>query len=598
MLTGALHLLLDVPIDCLSPHEERFMPSSDPEPQIIDVRGFLAVIRRRRRSIALVTLIVTGLAVGFIAWREPVYTSTARVEVRPTTLGAPLEPFANMDTEAARVTSEPVAALAAREVGIDRSSPTELANATSGVDVSIPGNTTYLDISCTESSPERATACADAFANAYATDRIETAQRSYSEASAALFEDVRRAEKKISAEEAQPSPDQDRIDSLSARQLIASSKVVSLPTPSSDAAVLALSADVPTQPSNKDYVLAGALALVLGLALSIGLAFMRDRLDQRIPGRAGLEDTIDAPVLGVIPRVKGWRHEDEARLVSLSDPHSMAAEAYRTARTAILYRASTNDIRVIEITSPGEREGKTTTTANLAVSLAQTGKSVVAISCDLRRPRLHQFFGLDNSLGLSNLLAGELDPRAILETEVQGLRVITSGPVPSYPAELLESAAMDELIRWLRGKADFVLLDTAPALIVADAMALAPRCDGVVIVADARNTTRAALARVRHELSSVGVPIVGAILNRLGPAQAKRYPDQYGAYYSSSYRYRSDESNSFRELPPRGISKPSPGQKLEPKPGPAPEPARDVTPDVVELDPIEQLDPSEQMWRS
>jgi capsular exopolysaccharide synthesis family protein len=574
------------------------MPSSDPEPQIIGARGFLAVIRRRRWSIALVTLIVTGLAIGFIAWREPVYTSTARVEVRPTTLGAPLEPFANMETEAARVTSEPVAALAARELGTDRSSPTELAHATSGVDVSIPGNTTYLDISCTESSPEMATACADAFANAYATDRIDTAQKSYREASAALFEDVRRAEEEIRAEEAQPSPDQGRIDSLSARQLIAASKVVSLPAPSSDAAVLALSADLPTQPSNKDYVLVGTLGLFLGLALGTTFAFVRDRMDQRIPGRTGLEGTIDAPVLAVIPRVKGWRHEDEARLVSLAEPRSMAAEAYRTARTAILYRASTNDVRVIEITSPGEREGKTTTTANLAVSLAQAGKTVVAISCDLRRPRLHRFFGLDNSLGLSNLLAGQLDPRAILDTEVQGLRVITSGPVPAYPAELLESAAMDELIRWLRGKADVVLLDTPPALIVADALALAPKCDSVVIVADAGDTTRAALARVRHELSSVGVSIVGAILNRLGPAQAKRYPDQYGTYHSSSYGYRSEESNSFRELPRRGVTKPSPGRKVEPRPRPAPEPAREVAADVVELDPIERLDPSERMWRS
>jgi succinoglycan biosynthesis transport protein ExoP len=573
------------------------MPSSGPEPRL-NLREVLAATRRRKWWIALVTLIATGLAVGFIAWREPAYTSTARIEVRPTTIGAPLESFASMDTEAARVTSDPVTALAARELGIDRSSSTALASATSGVDVSIPGNTTYLDISCTESSPERATACADAFANAYATDRIDTAQRSYNEAIADLFEDVRRAEEKISAEEAQPSPDQDRIDSLSARQLIASSQVMALPTPSSDAAVLALSADLPTQPSNKDHVLIGALALFLGLSLGTGLAFVRDRLDRRIPGRASLEDTIDAPVLAVIPQVKGWRHEDEARLMSLAEPHSMAAEAYRTARTAILYRASTNDVRVIEITSPGEREGKTTTTANFAVSLAQTGKTVVAISCDLRRPRLHRFFGLDNSLGLSNLLAGELDPRAILETEVQGLRVITSGPVPAYPAEVLESAAMDELLRWLRGKADFVLLDTAPALIVADALALAPKCDGVVIVADARNTTRAALARVRNELSSVGVPIVGAILNRLGPAQAKRSPDQYGAYYSSAYRYRSEESNSFRELPPRGTSKPSPGQKVEPRPRSAPEPARELEPDVVELDPIERRDPSERMWRS
>jgi capsular polysaccharide biosynthesis protein len=391
------------------------MPSSEPEPQLMDIREFLAVTRRRKWSIALMTLLVTGVAVGLIAWREPVYTSTARVEVRPATTDPTLQSFASMETEAARVTSEPVAELAASVSGIDA-----FANATTAVDVSIPVNTTYLDISCTQGSPERAWACADAFANAYITDRIETARRSYSKARAALFEDVRRAEEQISVEEAQPTPDQGKIDRLSAQQFVASNELASLPKPSSDAGVLALSAELPRLPSNKDFVVTGALALFVGLSLGMGFAFVRERLDQRIAGRANLEDTVDGSVLAVVPRVPGWRRQREARLVSLTEPNGTAAEAYRTARTALLYRANRNEIRVIEIMSPGEKEGKTTTTANLAVSLAQTGRTVVAISCDLRKPRLHRFFGLDNSVGLSNLLAGDLDRGAIRDTEVKG----------------------------------------------------------------------------------------------------------------------------------------------------------------------------------
>jgi hypothetical protein len=171
--------------------------------------------------------------------------------------------------------------------------------------------------------------------------------------------------------------------------------------------------------------------------------------------------------------------------------------------------------------------------------------------------------------------------------------------VPAYPAELLESFAMDELIRWLRGKADFVLLDTAPALIAADALALAPKCDGAVIVADARNTTQAALARIRHDLSSIGVPIVGAILNRLSHGQAKRYPDQYGAYYTSSYRYLGEEPSSSRtNRSPREISGRNLEQALAPESQVAPEPKREVEADVVRVDPAEEREPDAEMWRS
>ena len=161
---------------------------------------------------------------------------------------------------------------------------------------------------------------------------------------------------------------------------------------------------------------------------------------------------------------------------------------------------------------------------------------------------------------------------------------------------------MDELIRWLRGKADFVLLDTAPALIAADALALAAKCDGAVIVADAQKTTQAALAAVRHELSRVGVPIIGAILNRLGPAQAKRYPDQYGAYYSSSYRYRARAEKCSRTGHLRDLRRLDPQQMFEREspaaPERVPETGPEATPDVVELDPAEQVDPRERMWRS
>ena len=576
----------------------------------MSLHEFLALLRRRFWSIALIAILVTAAALAIVYQREPVYTSAARVEVRlawsngdSNSSNASL--LAGMDSEAVRVKTESVVRIAAPDLGLDPGSETDVASVIDQIDVTVPSNTVFLDIACTQSTPEAAQACADTFAKAYVEDRESTAQAAYANAregpQAQIASQTRRINALSADLAAATSPAdqlslQNRIGLITATRELAITQLALIPAPSPSPAAVALTAPYPTTPSNKDFVLTGVLALLLGLVLGLGMAFVRERLDERIGGRAGLEGTIDGPVLAVIPRVKGWRSREEVRLVSLSEPDGMAAESYRGARAAILYRAGTSDIQVIEITSPGEREGKTTTTANLAVSLAQTGKTVVAISCDLRRPRLHRFFGLDNSVGLSNLLAGEVDPGTIRETEVKGLRVITSGPVPANPAELLESDAMDELIRWLRGKADFLLLDTAPALIVADALALAPRCDGAVIVADARNTTRGALARVRHELNSVGVPIIGAILNRLDRAQAKRYPDQYDGYYSSSYRYRAEESNGSRDGSPRKTSERNPEQESERQP--PQEPAREMSPEVVEVDEAEQLDPRERMWHS
>ena len=170
--------------------------------------------------------------------------------------------------------------------------------------------------------------------------------------------------------------------------------------------MLALAADLPTTPSNKDYVTTGLLALILGTALGIGLAFVRERLDVRVSSREALEDAIDAPVFAVVPEVSGWRNRKETRVVTISAPDSPPSEAYKTARTNLLYQASQGGLQVIAVTGPGQSEGKTTTTVNLAVSLAQAGKNVVAVSCDLRKPRMHRFFRVDNRVGREQRAAG------------------------------------------------------------------------------------------------------------------------------------------------------------------------------------------------
>jgi polysaccharide biosynthesis transport protein len=288
----------------------------------------------------------------------------------------------------------------------------------------------------------------------------------------------------------------------------------------------------------------------------VGVAFVRERLDERLGNHEQLEEAMGAPVFAVIPKVDAWRNRTEARLVSIFAPDSIAAEAYRTARTSIQYLARNGRLCVLEITGPGQHEGKTTTTVNLAVSLAQSGKSVIAVSCDLRKPRLHRFFDVDNAVGLTSILRGQATlEEAMLPTEIKGLQIITSGPVPNDPAELLGSDRMDQLLAVLRGRADFVLLDTTPALVVADALVLAPKSDGVIVVADAAQTTRAAVSRLRQQFEGVGATIIGGILNNLDPSHAKRYPG-YNRYYYSYGRSTSDRPQVRRseqaQEPPAG----------------------------------------------
>ena len=164
---------------------------------------------------------------------------------------------------------------------------------------------------------------------------------------------------------------------------------------------------------------------------------------------------------------------------------------------------------------------------------------MIAVSCDLRKPRLHRFFGLDNSVGVSNVLSGEIRLEdALVQIDIPHLRVLTSGPLPGNPAELLGSGAMDDLFARLRKEADVVLVDTPPALVVSDALELAPKVDGILVVADALLSNRGAIGQARQRLERAGGTIIGGILNDLDSAKGRRH--RYGGPYRQ-YRYRGEK---------------------------------------------------------
>jgi capsular exopolysaccharide synthesis family protein len=204
----------------------------------------------------------------------------------------------------------------------------------------------------------------------------------------------------------------------------------------------------------------------------------------------------------------------EMALITLRDPGSAAAEAYRTLRTNILFSSLDRPLRTLLVTSTAPNEGKSTTLANLAVTMAQAEQRVLLVDCDLRRPSLHTLFGLANEQGLTSaILAQDEGPPPAQPTSVPGLSVLTSGPLPPRPADLLGSRRMGALIERLSATADIVLFDTPPVVAVTDAAALAPRVDGVLLVLHAGHTRRDRAREARQLLEKVKANIVGVVLN-------------------------------------------------------------------------------------
>jgi capsular exopolysaccharide synthesis family protein len=232
----------------------------------------------------------------------------------------------------------------------------------------------------------------------------------------------------------------------------------------------------------------------------------------------------------------------------IMDPDSSPAEAYRTLRTGVLFdAASHNGSEVVLVTSPEAGEGKTTTTANLGVALAQAGKRVLLLSADLRRPRLQSFFDLSGEMGLTNVLAGEerLSSAIVRPFGMNNLSLLPSGPVPGNPAELLGSQSMRSLMMEIRNEADVVLIDAPPVLAVADSLTLAQYADAVLLVADSEKTQRSAIHQARQHLHRVRARVMGAVLNNFDPSTARTY-HSYAPYAYESFSEMIETSKQSR----------------------------------------------------
>lgn len=211
-------------------------------------------------------------------------------------------------------------------------------------------------------------------------------------------------------------------------------------------------------------------------------------------------------------------------LIALRDPRSPAAEAYRTLRTNIRFSSLDKPLQTLLMTSTAPDEGKSTTLANLAVTMAQAEQRVILVDCDLRRPSLHTLFELPNEQGLTSLILEQDEtPLPLQATGVPGLSLLASGPLPPRPADILGSRRMEAVIERLRAEADIVLFDTPPVIAVTDAAVLATRVDGVLLVFQAGKTRRDRARQTRQILEKVKANIIGVVLNDARLEQAYGY---------------------------------------------------------------------------
>jgi capsular exopolysaccharide synthesis family protein len=487
-----------------------------------------------------VTTAVLGTALLFSFRQTPIYSSQATVLVQaPPGEDAPPD-GPNMATEKRIASSAAVAELVQARLQLPEKRPETLLR---DLSVEVPVDTEILTFTYSAPVPEMAQQRAEMFAKGYLDyrqqrlgDDVLASQRSLQDQINSLNGRLAALQKKAAA---QRSDVDKRVLEGQANLLYTQISNLYLKraelvrAQQAPAGRILADAEVPSAPSRPNHLINGSLGLVLGLMLGLALAVFREYADDHLRGSDDFESQVGMPVLGTIPAI-ATRHGPPGAeaLVTIKQPDSAAAEAFRHLRANFTVAAASSGAKTILVTSANEGEGKTFTTANLGVVLAKSGCEVVLVSADLRRPHLEQVFGISARLGLVDLLRDRVVPRSISTEEagvtmwsvMHNLVVLPVGSTDGDLTELVGSSDLTELIQDLRHQVDYVLVDATPLLPVADAAALVPACDAVLMVANARSATRADVLEARQHLERMHATTLGAVLITARDGGPRRYP--------------------------------------------------------------------------
>lgn len=456
----------------------------------MELRDYLRVVRRHWLVIVVTTLVIVGASVLLTVAAAPQYQSTARLFVTTLQSDSASDSYQGGLFSAQRVTSyadlaksRQLAATVVEELDLSVT-PVELSQ---HVDAHVVPETVNLEISVTDPDPRMAQALTQAYAQG-------------------LVDLVRQLETPESATRAPIK------------------------------ATIVDPATLPATPVSPRVALNIALGALVGLLLGLGLALLRELLDTSIKSADDLAVGSSAPILGTIPFDPSAKQRP---LITALESHAPRVEAFRVLRTNLQFVDIDHGAKIFVATSALPEEGKTTTSVNLAITMAQAGHRTLLIEGDLRRPKATAALGLDHVVGVTTVLLGKVTlDDAIQKHPDSEVEVLASGTIPPNPAELLQSDAMANLLKQIRDRYDVVIIDAPPLLPVTDAALIASQADGALLVVRYGKTTKDQLAQAVGRLTQVDAAPIGVVLNMV---PNKRRASEYGYGYGYGYGYAPEQ---------------------------------------------------------
>ncbi len=519
------------------------------ETSTIELRDYLHVLWRRKWIILVTVVLCVGIALYMAMRQEPVYAASTRVLLEQRlvdTLFVPTEQRSAADADRRRnnelqVMGSPTVLEQVTE---------KLGRAPERVDFVPVLGTDVIRIDSQGENPRRVAATANAYAETYLKVRTDLTVNDLEEAITELQTRVADVDAKIAAIDASltqfpPAPEviiQGRNTTPVDRRVTQKAELnsqrdsyvseiermqIGISVAQQGGSQILSEATPPAAPINESPVRNGMAGLAIGVVLAVALGFLREYLDDTVKTKEDLESASALTVMGIIPAVADWKRRETTPLISALQPRSPAAEAYRSVRTSVEFLSLDQPIGSIQVTSALASEGKTSTLANLAITFARSGQRVIILCCDLRRPRVHEFFDVSNRVGFTSVLLGDTPIESAIQKAHRELPigVVASGPLPPNPAELLASRRAVDVIEKLDQRCDLLLIDSPPVLPVTDALVISGLVDGVLLVASSGSSTKRSVKRSAELLRQVDAPLIGAILNGVSTKYGYAYGD-------------------------------------------------------------------------
>lgn len=521
----------------------------------MELQDYIRVLKRRKWIVIQALVVVTAAAILAAVLQTPIYSASAILLVKEQDIGSSmfgniipglsLQAERGLQTQVDLIKLRPVAERVVRRLGLNMNAG-ELLGRTS---VGVNPQSNILTVTVEDPDPATAQKLANTLADEYTAWNKDLSDRQVSIARDQLYKKLKETEKNMVSiarkVDRAGGPSRVREDIRTQwgmattlyGMLAEKYEQLRIVQASSGAdAQMVAPAVRPTVPVRPNPVRNGVLGIVLGLALGVGFAFLFEYLDNTLKTKDDVDEFVKLPVLGQVPRSELMSAEGlEYSLVTATNPQSVDAEAFRMLRSNLHYLSVDKSLSSFIVTSASPEEGKTTVAGNLAVVFARAGKKTRVLSCDLRKPVLHKLFGMDNTVGVTNVLCDKMPlSEAVRVDPKTGVEVVASGPIPPNPSELLGSRRMAEMIEQCKRECDVLILDAPPVIAVSDVLEMVPKTEGVLMVISADKTTREAAVHARGLLENVNANILGVVINNVRPEKGYGHYAYYGDGYHST----------------------------------------------------------------